>query len=489
TQKLHFIKDLSDVVLNLKALEPKADDEKSITLLKNVIDNFINKSNKNNGIEEQTKKAVFDLLNNLNTKEPKALKETISQFTDIEQKVLKDIEGLNNSKLLNFSLSELKKSIKTIDQKGIAAIDIQKLKDIGDTLTKGILKSDTTIETKVSVQSLLNNLNNITKEPTEQPSAQILNNILSNTVKLEQILNHTPIHKHINPKVIESSSIKNLTSDLNSLIDLVKSISNKPIDNTHISQLQNITQNLSKEISSLDIKVEVKTAVHNLLNNLNTVVENQKLQPAPLQLQTITNEAVKINTLLSKTAGALNNISEPQLQNQLDITKDIKAALLIIQENGNSDQSDLSKELKATVDKLISQIEFFQGLSYTSAANYTFVPFSWENMEDGDIRFSSNKDDNFSCQINLNLKNYGELKILLDLESKNYININVGVQSEILRGMFQKNLQKLRIGINRIDLNLQSLNIFDLNELKEKKEITDIYNGNESLNFGLDLKV
>jgi hypothetical protein len=111
-----------------------------------------------------------------------------------------------------------------------------------------------------------------------------------------------------------------------------------------------------------------------------------------------------------------------------------------------------------------------------------------DEIEDADIKFNKNKDDSFSCQINLTLKQYGDLKVLMVLDNKQNININIGLEQEEFKSMVQENLQKLRIGINSIDLMLQSLNVFSLNN-NEQKSIKSSYGDvDNDLSFGLDIK-
>ncbi|MEA3288600.1 MAG: flagellar hook-length control protein FliK [Campylobacterota bacterium] len=483
SQKLIFQKALNDLVLSFKSIDNNA--QKGEPVLKELTDRFKNTTEKNNGIEAQVKRAVFDILNNTKSDSTKSLQQTISQLSSIEQKISKDIEGLNNSKDIIQIFNKLKTDISTIEKNGIENININSLKNTTETLSKDMLKADLKVEVKLAVQNILNNLTAIQEQPKTQPQVQVLNNLQNKISNIVQVLEKTPVftqEKH------QSTNLANLNNELINIQESIKNIENKGIQNINIVQLDQSIKNITKTLPSNDIKVEVKTAVQNLLNNIMTIAQNPKQQPMPLQLQNISNEISKINNMLLNNSGASNLLQE-SMQNNFDITKDLKASLLVIQESLDANDNSSNKELKVTVEKLISQIEFFQGLSYSTAANYSFIPFSWENLEDGDIRFKNSKDETFSCQINLNLKNYGEIKILLDLDNKNYLNVNVGIENELFKVIFQQNLQKLRSGLNTINLNLQSLNIFDLKEVNEKNEISNLYNSDESLNFGLDLKV
>ena len=127
-------------------------------------------------------------------------------------------------------------------------------------------------------------------------------------------------------------------------------------------------------------------------------------------------------------------------------------------------------------------------LSYSTNWVHTYLSFLQDEIEDSDIKFHKNNDESFSCQINLTLKQYGDLKILMILDSKNNININIGLEKEEFKSLVQENLQKLRIRNNNINLLHQSLNDFSLNR-NEQKSIKNSYgNTHNDLSFGLDIK-
>ena len=106
-----------------------------------------------------------------------------------------------------------------------------------------------------------------------------------------------------------------------------------------------------------------------------------------------------------------------------------------------------------------------------------------------DIKFNNKNNEEFSCLIHLSLKEKGDLKILLQLDKNNGLNINIGVEQQEFKLMIQETLQKLRLQINSLGLSILSLNIFDLDEELQKSNELKAYGDNQNIDFGLDIKV
>ncbi|MGB3750187.1 MAG: flagellar hook-length control protein FliK, partial [Arcobacteraceae bacterium] len=190
----------------------------------------------------------------------------------------------------------------------------------------------------------------------------------------------------------------------------------------------------------------------------------------------------KINTsniqeLLKNNLGNIKNISE-----------DVKVNLLLLKEvvEKNTPLESQNKELKVIIDKTLSSIDYYQLSSFSSNANHSFLAFMQDELENVDIKFNNQKDE-FSCMITLSLKEYGDLKVLLVLDEKSELSINIGVEQEEFKKMIQISLQKLRAQINDVGLLLVNLNVFDINN--EKSDELKAYGGNTAIDFGLDMKV
>ena len=166
------------------------------------------------------------------------------------------------------------------------------------------------------------------------------------------------------------------------------------------------------------------------------------------------------------------------------ISKDLKATIADIKEDTKS-LPTMSKEVKATIDKVQSQIDFFQLLSIAQNTPQAPLSFLQDDIEDVDIKFNKTNDNEHSCQINLSLKEYGELKVLLISDINNNLNINIGIENSILKTKIQETLKILRAKLISTGLLLQNINIFNINNIQKKDTP---YNSSDKLSFGLDIK-
>lgn len=78
-------------------------------------------------------------------------------------------------------------------------------------------------------------------------------------------------------------------------------------------------------------------------------------------------------------------------------------------------------EITGAAERLLKAIEFFQLTSYINNVLYTFLPVSWQGLRNGEIIFRKgreDKDDSYSCEINLDLEKIGKLSAAITLFNK-----------------------------------------------------------------------
>ena len=335
------------------------------------------------------------------------------------------------------------------------------------------IKEEVKVEIKADVQKILQSIQTTQKmdiKPTKQ--ILILKDIEVDTKNLEQKL--------------EKHNIKNdIASNLKEVISQVKDqIVNKNLANirTNILQLEEKISDIKTDNTKNELLNTIKEEIKSLKNNL----INQPIQKDVLTQAKLLESKIQ--------APAFQVLFKNNRVNSANLSNDLKATMLQVKEQIDkqahtiTDQTTATKEIKATVEKVLSQIEFFQLLSYTTNSAQTPLSFFQEDVENSDIKFSSSSKDEFSCQINLTLKEHGELKVLLVLDKKNNLNINIGIENDILKQLAQSSLQSLRLGISKIGLSLQSLNIFTLDKQTENTNYNNQYENNNNLSFGLDIK-
>ena len=428
----------------------------------------------------EVKNAVNSLLSEIkavNFDNKQSVQNILNNFTLVQNKIsdtaspLKTPQASLSQDDIFFDMKSLKSSLSLIKNNGIDSNSLSLLKNNTVKVSRDIVKSDLPVSIKTSVTNLLNEIKTL---PLDQKSA--VSNVINKVEPvLEKIQNSIQIPKN-EPKTADIKTVlHNLQSDIKGIIE-------QGIDQNRINSINQNISDLQKTITKSDIAIETKNAIQNILNEIKSTPLDQKLHPSIPLLKNIVSNISKIELPNVQANQTLPN----SIQN-LNISNDLKGSLLQIIQSIDNGEVSAPNELKSNVEKILTQIEFFQTLSYTTSSNHMFLPISWDNIDDGDIKFHSDKQDNFSCQINLILKEYNELKVLLQLDTKNNININVGVEHPLLKEKIQQNLQELRAKINSINLNLQSLNIFDLYESKTPYD-TNVKTSSQTLNFGVDLK-
>ncbi len=413
------------------------------------------------------------------------LKESIVDIKNIDAKVLK--ENISNSgvflesKLAKNSipisttieklLSLVKDQIGMIQQAPNTKVN-EKIQIQSQLLSKANIPSDLKLEIKNAIANILKDIKQIQVQikPKLEKQLELLKNVEYNI-------------KNLTAK-IDNAGIKNdIPNNLKELFGNIKD----QLSNNNTKDIKQLVSQITDKLNNVKVELpaSIKSDIQNISSSIKTLetIKNPEQQQLVLKdlTQNIKNFESKLMTFNTRVL-LENNTSIPK-----NLSSDLKTVILQISEQIETSKDVVSKEIKATVEKIQSQIEFFQLLSYSSNSNHTYLSFLQENIEDADIKFNSTGDDSVSCQINLILKKQGELKVLLVLDKKQNLNINIGIENIDFKEKIQGSLQKLRAGINNIGLMLQSLNVFDINENSSSKSIGG-YGSDDSINFGLDIR-
>ena len=419
-----------------------------------------------------------------------------SSITQVNTSIPKDIEQLSNSLkkiLAEFTTSNFKTNIsselqssKVQEQLGLTLKTMMDMVENTQKLDTNLIQTkfeqinsnqnipkDIKLEIKNAIENLLRDISHIKNEPSAIKQSTMMTNIENNMKSLQQKLDIS----HIKSDLV--TNIKNMFVNAKEQLFPKNSIEIKNvlnILNDKINMLSDETigaKNLKSEISTLLTQMKSFEAIKNPLQQ-QTVFQNILHNSQALQ--------AKVETMFP------NALFENNISKSANFIQDLKLSAAIIQEQIQNSQEPITKDLKASLDKINTQIEFFQLLSYTTNGAHTYLSFLQDEIEDSDIKFNKNNDESFSCAINLTLKKYGKLKVLMILDNKNNVNINIGIEDNSFKIKIQENLQKLRVGINGINLLIQSLNVFSLNDNNHQSIKNSYGNYNSDLSFGLDIK-
>ena len=387
---------------------------------------------------------VQNLIKDLNTPQAKQVNELISKL--IQSPNSNDFTS--NLKTLTNSLEKLNNSIQTPQTQNIST-SLNQLKNI--------LNEASLTESKISNNAVINtntkeNINLQTKELLTQLKNEIVQNPVLQT------------NKSIMPILENLLKMDNLFAKNEGLI-------NQPI----LSNISTFTSNFSSNITPL-------------LTNLKDTLEN--LEPNNTHLQN------QISKFIEKIEDIIKELSNPAThKNQAqNLDEDMKSILLKMQDELASKIDAKSQELSKQVDKLLTQIDYQQLLSLSSNSNSVYIPFLWDMLEDGNISMKKADEDKFYCQINLTLKDFGKVDLMLALYDKNKLDLTVYAQREHFKTAIRDNMQQLKIALNSVDLIPVNVKLLDLKEENKSEDkptqayINNSYNQNINSTSKIDIR-
>jgi len=306
------------------------------------------------------------------------------------------------------------------------------------------------------------------------------------------------------------------TKELEPIIDDLKKIikhdatQNKPLDiKTLIPKIE--TLYVKVEQSSLPQKMKLLDSIEKIITSLRSIplpeVLQEKVQLPQIHkdiLLKLTDEIKKITHFLesstiklddpvvSKEMNTLNeklkSFTKPDIPNKIlneNIANDAKANLLRLSEEIKQNPQLQNTDIEKLVDKLTLQIDYFQLYSHLNNSSSIYFPFVWDQLEDGGFSIKKGKKDKFYCEINLNLKDYGELKLMLTLYNKNQINLHAYSQSDVLKSGMKEDLELLHSTFKEANLILREIRFFDI-----KNDKTGGYNEPlRALDVGFEVKI
>ncbi|EAH7873066.1 flagellar hook-length control protein FliK [Campylobacter jejuni] len=475
------------------------------------------------------KNDFFKALNkpeNLMIKDPNILKQTATAFEKLEN-TLKNILGNQASKIQdkenilsnkeNMKEEKLNHNTKNQDEeKHIKASKEETLTDDTKTDIKQDLKNEENSHAKETDIKEDENLDSDIKtheEDTQDTKNDIQNNETENKPD-NDIKNFTPNQEKIkdekqekskenikeNPKFYEtktenktsintntntSNPNTNNTQNLNNSQN-IQSNNNQTMQNIFKNQefiKQNIIKNLAFNVENLDLE-QVQDLSKNLSNLSRRLNESLKeLEPytqnAKLNQAELKNLEHKLN-LSTKDLAQIKPKTEQDIAESLH--HDVKSTLLQI---SNLAKNEGNEAIYNQANRLLAQIEINQLMSLANDSINTYLPFSWDDLNDSKIMFRRGKKDKFFAQIKLEFAKLGDLEILISLNNEKYVDINIMAENIEFRKTIYENAHELKRNINKAGL--LSANFFVGDIIRSKFDTRNMKN--LDLEMGMDKKV
>ena len=502
-------------------------------VLKDLFDGLKNGTKSNNTIENMLKNSsVFKDLgtvsNNLSSLlENISQDENLQKFKPLIENFLKNIKDMDANTLKE----QLKNSGVFLESKLATPVNA-KLESVL-TQIQNLLKDINTPQSK-QVNELLNKLLQTPHNQTTSQNTEFGANLKSLTTALQNL------NSSLTPT--QTQDLSNLTNQLKTIVNNAALVESKiensiPMDKSIQTPMQNIQLKDGINVQTKDLLLQIKNdilqnptlqnknilpIIDNLLkmpdlfskgenlqnlmstNNLSTFSNNFTSNLTPLlttlkeNLELLNPTNANLQNNLTKLVDKVEHLIQDMVNNpkgEPKITEDIKTVLLKIQEELAFKTDSKSQEIGKQVDKLLTQIDYQQLLTLSSNSNCVYLPFLWDMLEDGNISMKKADEDKFYCQINLTLKDFGKVDLMLALYDKNKLDLTVYAQREHFKTALKDNMQQLKIALNNVHLipvNIKLLDLKDENELKDKTVqayINNGYNQNSNLNSGVDIRV
>ena len=502
-------------------------------LLKELFNNIKDGTKSNTTIENILKNSnIFKDLGNVSSNLSNLLEnistdENLQKFKPLIENFLKNIKDLDAN-----SLKEQLKNSGVFLESKLSLNPNTKLENVL-TQIQNLIKDINTPQAK-QVNELINKLLQTVQNPNIQNQAELTNNLKSLTTSLQNLNNSLNSN--------QTQNLSNLTTQLNSLVNNATLIESK-IENN--SSLQNIQTNQLKDVNNPQIKElmnfqtkelltmiksdilqspilqnkNILPMIDNLLkmpdlfikaenlqnmilsNNLSTFSNNFASNLTPLletlkeNLQSLNPNNSNLQNHLSKLVDKVEHLIQDMInnpKNEPKLNDDMKSILLQMQDELASKSDPKSADLAKQIDKLLTQIDYHQLTSLTSNSNYVYLPFFWEMLEDGTIEMKKNDEEKFYCQINLTLKDFGKVDLMLGLYDKNKLDLTIYAQREHFKTELRDNLQKLKIALNNVDLIPVNIKLLDMKDEEKQEQPTQIYMNNaynQVINSSIDIRV
>ncbi|MBX0433868.1 flagellar hook-length control protein FliK [Campylobacter jejuni] len=449
------------------------------------------------------KNDFFKALNkpeNLMIKDPNILKQTATAFEKLEN-TLKNILGNQASKIQdkenilenllsnkeNIKEEKLNHNTKNQDEEKYIKVSKE-----DENLDSGIkTHEEDTQDTKNDIQNneTENKLDNDIKNSTpnqekikDEKQEKSKENIKENPKFYEtKTENKTSINTNTNTSNPNTNNTQNLNNTQN-----IQSNNNQTMQNIFKNQefiKQNIVKNLAFNVENLDLE-----QVQDLSKNLSNL--SRRLNESLKELEPYTQNAklnqAELKNLEHKLNLSIKDLAQIKPKTEQDIAEslhhDVKSTLLQI---SNLAKNEGNEAVYNQANRLLAQIEINQLMSLANDSINTYLPFSWDDLNDSKIMFRRGKKDKFFAQIKLEFAKLGDLEILISLNNEKYIDINIMAENLEFRKTIYENAHELKRNINKAGL--LSANFFVGDIIRSKFDTRNMKN--LDLEMGMDKKV
>ena len=420
------------------------------------------KSDKNSlPIEKTLKNLLLDI------KDSKGL-ELKQKLINTDAKLKPEKEAVSVEKTIKNLLSEIKNE-KTIKNTLLETKDDKTIKN-----EKKILTTNQSLKPEKENVSIEKTLKTVLADVTKElKNETIEKNLTPKTMQKTPL----PLEKIIksfltDAQVLKGSELKQKLTELTTFLE-----SNLKNTNTSSTALKDIVSTDLKTLLSSNEDKKESSPIEKVLKNFLVDIKDLK---GPELKHKLLHSGVFLE------ANIKNAKDSPEAIKDI-ASNDLKAILHKASEEVSKSSHPNQTEVLKQIDKLSLQIDNYQLLSYLSNGSSLYLPFSWDQLEKGTIELKKVKNDKFFCDINLKLKDFGDVNLKLILYETNQINIQVYSKSDDFRSLIKKNISSLRSSLIDINIIPKEIRVFDF-KLNNKVAPSVYSTIDDNLKMGFDIK-
>lgn len=355
-----------------------------------------------------------------------------------------------------------------------------------------------------NVKPLNTQLNQIITDIKENLSA-LKSHITTQTIDIKDLkLTQSIINSNKNSALIATETANNIDKAINLIKNLDPAISEKLSQNLQnsnpLTQLNSNSQtipNLNSLINSIN-PTQNSVNLNNFINHINTDANNlnlqDKLSMAARKLSNMINffdknsldaknNLVELRSLIKATNLAKSDISNivPNDNNISNaVQNDVKATLLALKEATTNQPNQAT--LNQNINRLLTQIEMHQLISYAQNSLQTYLPYSWDALESSSVAFKQGKKKRFYAKIDLNFTHFGNVDIVIALSDNKYIDISIATSTAEFKDLILASSKELKTAITGLGLIVSSFT------LAHKPKKTPYSQTDKAFDFGFNKK-
>ncbi|WP_298693672.1 flagellar hook-length control protein FliK [uncultured Sulfuricurvum sp.] len=241
---------------------------------------------------------------------------------------------------------------------------------------------------------------------------------------------------------------------LDSIEKILKTITALPA-----KEAQSFVETIQNILAKEPLSEEIPPATGKLVDEVQEFTETLR---STIVKGNITEEARTLIGKLAEFSRPEHLVQESFLKETM--SQDVKSALLSLSDELKNSADPVAPKLLEQTDKLLTQIDYHQLTSYLGASNSIYFPFSWDQLQEGSMAFKKTADKKFYCEINLRLKEYGELDLMMALYDQNQLEIQAHTEKAELKEVLMENLPELRTLLIDAGLTPRRIRIFEAKE-------------------------